>query len=91
MISIYIVFIGTDRSHVDTSQVITCIELVMQKNHANLCRLFKGSLVTVANELLQVGMITRDVQTDPTNDTIISCFLAGFAFKTTLKMLRNTV
>ena len=57
----------------------------MEKNHANLCRLFKGSLVTVANELLQVGMITRDVQTAPTNDMIISCFLAGFAFKTKLE------
>ena len=41
--SIYIIiyiYIGTDRSYVDTSQVIRCIELVMEKNHAKLTRLF---------------------------------------------------
>ena len=44
----------------------------MEKNHAKLCRLFKtGSLKTLADELLEAGIITRDVQTDPTSDTII--------------------
>ena len=72
----------TDRSTVDTSQVIKCIELVMERNHAKLCRLFKtGSLKTLADELLEAGVITRDVQTNPTSDTVINCFLSGFVFK----------
>ena len=73
---------GSDRSRIDTSQVIKCIELVIEKNHAKLCRLFKtGSLKTLADELLEAGIITRDVQTNPTSDTIINCFLSGFVFK----------
>ena len=56
----------------------------MEKNHANLCRLFKSSLKTFAEELLQAGVITRDIETDPTSDTIINCFLSGFAFKNEL-------
>ena len=62
--------------------MIKCIELVMERNHAKLCRLFKtGSLKTLADELLEAGIITRDVQTDPTSDNIINCFLSGFVFK----------
>ena len=77
------------RSRVDTSQVIRCIELVMEKNHANLCRLFKSSLKTFAEELLQAGIITRDIETDPTSDTIINCFLSGFAFKNELEEIEE--
>ena len=77
------------RSHVDTSQVIRCIELVMEKNHANLCRLFKSSLKTFAEELLQAGIITRDVQTNPTSDNIINCFLSGFVFKNELEEIEE--
>ena len=78
----FYIYTGTDRSHIDTIQVIKCIELVMERNHAKLCRLFKtGSLKTLADELLEAGVITRDVQTNPTSDTIINCFLSGFVFK----------
>ena len=78
----FYIYTGTDRSTVDTIQVIKCIELVMERNHAKLCRLFKtGSLKTLADELLEAGVITRDVQTNPTSDTIINCFLSGFVFK----------
>ena len=80
----------TDRSTVDTSQVIKCIELVMEKNHAKLSRLFKtGSLKTLADELLEAGIITRDVQTDPISDTIINCFLSGFVFKDDLEEIEE--
>ena len=83
-------YTGTDRSHIDTSQVIKCIELVMEKNHAKLCRLFKtGSLKTLADELLEAGIITCDVQTDPTSDTIINCFLSGFVFKDDLEEIEE--
>ena len=78
------------RSHVDTSQVIRCIELVMEKNHAKLTRLFKtGSLKSVADELLEAGIITRDVQTNPTSDNIINCFLSGFVFKNELEEIEE--
>ena len=75
------IYTDTDRSRIDTSQVIKCIELVMERNHAKLCRLFKGSLKTLADELLEAGIIPRHVQKNPTDDMIINCFLSGFAFK----------
>ena len=85
-----IMFTDTDRSDVDTSQVIKCIKLVMEKNHAKLSQLFKtGSLKTVADELLEAGIITRDVQIDPTSDTIINCFLSGFVFKDELEEIEE--
>ena len=79
----------TDRSRVDTSQVIKCIELVMERNHAKLCRLFKGSLKTLADELLEAGIIPRHVQTNPTDDMIINCFLSGFVFKDELEEIEE--
>ena len=83
-------YTGSDRSCVDTSQVVKCIELVMEKNHAKLTRLFKtGSLKTVADELLEAGIITRDVQTNPTSDNIINCFLSGFVFKDELEEIEE--
>ena len=83
-------YAGSDRSCVDISQVIKCIELVMEKNHAKLTRLFKtGSLKTVADELLEAGIITRDVQTNPTSDNIINCFLSGFVFKDDLEEIEE--
>ena len=83
-------YTGSDRSCVDIIQVVKCIELVMEKNHAKLTRLFKtGSLKTVADELLEAGIITRDVQTNPTSDNIINCFLSGFVFKDELEEIEE--
>ena len=83
-------YTGSDRSCVDIIQVVKCIELVMEKNHAKLTRLFKtGSLKTVADELLEAGIITRDVQTNPTGDNIINCFLSGFVFKDELEEIEE--
>ena len=82
-------FTATSRTDVNTSQVIKCIKLVMDKNHAKLCQLFQGSLKTVADELLQAGIIPRHVQIDPTNDMIINCFLTGFAFKDKLEEIEE--
>ena len=62
----------------------------MEKNHAKLTRLFKtGSLKTFADELLEAGIITRDVQTSPTSDNIINCFLSGFEFKDDLEEIEE--
>ena len=94
LMSIYYIYLftctGTHRANVDTSEVIRCIELVMEKNHAKLTRLFKtGSLKSVADELLEAGIITRDVQTNPTSDNIINCFLSGFEFKDDLEEIEE--
>ena len=83
------IYTDTDRSHIDTIQVIKCIELVMERNHAKLCRLFKGSLKTLADELLEAGIIPRHVQTNPTDDMIINCFLSGFVFKDELEEIEE--
>ena len=48
-----------------------------------------GSLKTVADELLQAGIIPRHIQIDPTNDMIINCFLSGFAFKDKLEEIEE--
>ena len=61
MTNFHCFFTDTDRSHIDTSKVMKCIELVMEKNHAKLCRLFKGSLKTLAEELIEAGIIPRHV------------------------------
>ena len=62
----------------------------MEKNHAKLTRLLKtGSLKTVADELLEAGIVTRDVQTNPTSDNIINCFLSGFVFKDELEEIEE--
>ena len=47
------------------------------------------SLKTVADELLEAGIITRDVQTNPTSDNIINCFLSGFVFKDELEEIEE--
>ena len=62
----------------------------MEKNHAKLTRLLKtGSLKTVADELLEAGIVTCDVQTNPTSDNIINCFLSGFVFKDELEEIEE--
>ena len=62
----------------------------MKGSCAKLTRLFKtGSLKTLADELLEAGIITRDVQTNPTSDNIISCFLPGCEFKDDLEEIEE--
>ena len=61
----------------------------MKKNYAKLTRLFKSALKPLADELLEGGIITRDVQTNPTSDTIINCFLSGFVFKDDLEEIEE--
>ena len=61
----------------------------MEKNHAKLSRLFKGSVKRFADELLEAGIIPRRVQTNPTSDHIINCFLSGFVFKDDLEEIEE--
>ena len=41
---------------------------------------FRFSLSNVADQLLQVGIISKSVQESPTYDNIIGSFLAGLTF-----------
>ena len=81
IITIYL-YLHIDRSRVDTiaSQLIKCIELVIEKNHAKLSRLFKSSMKTVADELLEAGIITHDVQTNLTRPVMIFSYLVLYSF-----------
>ena len=56
------------------------LEDVLTKNQVSLKRAFQLSLPNISDELLQVGIITKFVQEEPTYEKIIGSFLAGIAF-----------
>ena len=78
-------FTDTDRSTVDTKQVIRYIKQVIETHYSALSGLFEGLLKTVGSEMLSVGLIPHAVEKNPTFDAIMSFFLAGFAFKAKLE------
>ena len=78
---VILIFIDTDRSTVDTKQVIQCIKEVMRTYHSDLSELFEELLKTVSSEMYAAGLIPRAVEKNPTFDAIMSSFLSGFAFK----------
>ena len=49
-------------------------------NQVALKEAFRFSLSNVADQLLQVGIISKSVQESPTYDNIIGSFLAGLTF-----------
>ena len=55
------------------------IEDVLTTNKVSVKRAFRLSLHNISDELLQVGIIARSVQEEPTYDKIIDSFLAGIA------------
>ena len=85
MILYFIIFTDTDRSTVDTKQVIQCIKEVMRTNYSDLSELFEGLLKTVSSEMYAVFLIPQAVHKNPTFDAIMSSFLSGFAFKKKLE------
>ena len=60
--------------------MIKNIKQVLTKNQVNLNEVFRLSINDIANELLQIGIITKSVQAEPTYDKIIGSFLVGIAF-----------
>ena len=56
------------------------LEDVLTKNQVSLKKAFQLSLSDISDELLQVGIITKSVQEEPTYDKIIRCFLVGIDF-----------
>ena len=57
-----------------------CVNEVFDRNIADLHQLFKHSLTAIANEMLQAGLVSRDVHNEPTVDNIIKEFIAGMLF-----------
>ena len=53
---------------------------VLTTRHADLSEVFQYSLGSIANELLQVGIITHEVQKSATYDSMIGCFVSVMTF-----------
>ena len=81
----FCILTDTDRSTVDTKQVIQCIKELMRTYHPDLSELFEGLLKTVSSEMYAVGLIPHAVEKNPTFDAIMNSFLSGFAFKSKLE------
>ena len=65
---------------IDIKTMIKNIKQVLTENQVNLNEVFRLSINDIANELLQIGIITKSVQAEPTYDKIIGCFLVGIDF-----------
>ena len=63
-----------------TDQLIQCIKEVMERKHASLSKLFEDSLKSVANEMLQAGLITQALAREPSFDAINGSFLNAMDF-----------
>ena len=74
---------------IDISRVRKLIRKVLAKNYAALEELSIRSLPHLAEELFATGLISRKVVEGPTFDGIISEFMAGISFKTSLNELQE--
>ena len=64
----------------DIDAIKQSIKGVLVQNQVALKEAFDLSLSNVADELLQVGIISKSVHKSPTYDNIIGSFLAGLTF-----------
>ena len=65
---------------VDLNGIKRNIKGVLTKNQVDLKEAFDLSLSNVADELVQVGIISKSVHKSPTYDNIIRSFVAGLTF-----------
>ena len=65
---------------VDLNGIKQKLEEVLTKNQVALKNAFDLSLSNVADELVQVGIISKSVHKSPTYDNIIGSFVAGLTF-----------
>ena len=61
----------------------------MTTHHADLSEVFQYSLGSIANELLQVGIITHEVQKSATYDSMIGSFVSVMSFKRAMSDLEK--
>ena len=79
------IFVGI----VDLDTVKRKVENVLMKNQVALKRAFSLSLQNIADELLQVDIISQDIQRSPSYDDIIGSFLAGLTFIDSQSVLKD--
>ena len=65
---------------VDLNGIKRNIKGVLTKNQVDLKEAFDLSLSNVADELVQVGIISKSVHKSPTYDNIIGSFVSGLTF-----------
>ena len=64
----------------------------MTTHHADLSEVFQYSLGSIANELLQVGIITHEVQKSATYDSMIGSFVSAMIlFRTASDLEKHCV
>ena len=78
-------YIGTS----DLDIVKEKIKDVLMKNQVALKRAFSLSLQSIADQLLQVGIISQDIHRSPSYDDIIESFLAGLTFIDSQSVLKD--
>ena len=69
--------------------MVAKLKQVLTDNHVDLHDVFQESIGSISNELLQAGIITRDVQMAPSYDAIINQFVNGMKFKRTQRDLEE--
>ena len=62
---------------------------VLVKNQVDLKEAFRLSLQSIADQLLQVGIISQDIHRSPSYDDIIGSFLASIAFIDSQSVLKD--
>ena len=74
---------------IDIKIVRQKLSQVLITHHADLSNVFQYSLGSIANELLQVGIITHAVQKSATYDSMIGSFVSLMSFKRTTSDLER--
>ena len=69
--------------------VIAELKKVLNSMQADLNDIFQMSIGSISNQLVQVDIITSDVQKSPSYDAIISQFVGGMNFISTQKELEE--
>ena len=69
--------------------VIAELKKVLNSMQADLHDIFQMSIDSISNQLVQVDIITSDVQKSPSYDAIISQFVGGMKFISTQEELED--
>ena len=81
-----LVFLNVD---FDVKNAKQKVKDVLTKHQVDLTHVCQYSYTAIANELLQVGIITHDVQKSPTYDSMIGSFLSGMRLRSTQSELEE--
>ena len=73
-------FILSCIANVDLNGIKRSIKSVLVQNQVDLKEAFNLSLSNVADELVQVGIISKSVHKSPTYDNIIGSFVVAVSF-----------